>query len=70
MTTIHLATYTSRNFSFDCAGSTADEARAGLVAALDLHAHEYQCAPDWYNPEDIDVHEMTLGAGRRDRQTL
>lgn len=74
MTTIYLASVDTRNFTFDAAGASRDEALAALRAVLEAHVRQYgaRVAPGWLFEvfEDVQIRELVLGVGYRDREPV
>lgn len=70
MSIIHIATYESRNFTFQAVGLTAAEARAALVRALDAHRDQYKLTRDWRSGDDLHIEALEVGAGYRDHSRI
>lgn len=70
MKTIYLAWYDSRHFSFDAVGVDEKSAVQALIDGLNKHTIQYNCEPDWWDMEGIEVREMALGVCYRDKDTL
>lgn len=75
--TIVLLTLETRNFHFQCAGHTYDEALAGIKAAWEAHRKEYgRGGRDIWTWEqvleenDLRREELVLGRGYRDHEPL
>lgn len=64
------AIYESTNFSFEAYGWTEKEARLVLLSGLTTHAKQYDCAPDWFFPEDIHAYQIETLIPYRDRSPL
>lgn len=64
------ATFTSRSFDFAAYGETKTGAKEALKLGLKHHTNQYNCAPDWWNEEDISVLEVKLGAAYRDEELI
>ena len=76
-TTIVLLTMETRNFTFDAAGATREEALWGLLAAWSVHRAQYSHKLQPLAREDVlerafGINERTLrlGAGYRDNEAL
>lgn len=67
---MYLASLETRNFSFQAAGTSESEARAGIAAAVKAHATTYALRNDWASDCDISVVEMVLGEGYRDHERI
>lgn len=63
------AAHESRHYHFEAFGSTADEATAALVRALEAHQRQTGASLDWLEEARADAAEprrLVLGAGYRD----
>jgi len=61
------------NFCFEAYGSTADKARAALIAGLKTHAKQYRIErPDWWVEweEEIYITPIQLNAAYRDSEQI
>lgn len=66
LTTIHLATYTNREgVTFRFAGNNKRAALRGLRALLFAHAREQGLKRHWFDPEEVEILEISLGVGYR-----
>ena len=71
MSTIWRARYESRSFDFEAYGTTEVDARETLTMGLNHHRRDYpHVAPDWFEPDDIQTVELTLGVAYRDREAI
>lgn len=66
MATLYIAVYESRSFMFRALGVTKSVARETLMKGLHLHTEQYQWDADWFNPDEIYVQPMRIGAAYRD----
>jgi hypothetical protein len=62
----------TRHFSFEAYGTTDEEARNALIAALRKHGGQRQIALDWWEDfaDSINYREIELGRAYRDRELL
>lgn len=72
MATFFRSTLETRNFSFEGFGAKRHNARGALLKALLVHGKQYKLRADWWEDDiaNIEDHEMTMGAGYRDRNPL
>jgi len=64
------ARLTTPNFSFEAYGPTKTTAKAALKHGLQQHEEQYVCARGWYQNDDIEIDELTMGAAYRDNQEM
>lgn len=68
---IYRATYESRSFSFDAFASTEKSARQVLQDVLRRHGVLMKLGEvDWYEADGVEVREIVLGQGYRDREAF
>ena len=70
MQLVYLAKYDSRHFSFNAISKTREGAIQSITKGLDEHTTEYDCDPDWYDRDDIEVVELELDMAYRDFEEL
>lgn len=64
------AALTTPNFVFECYDLTADAAVAGLITALKRHGRAHRLPVDWHAAFDIELRDIRLGVGYRDREVI
>lgn len=68
--TIYIATLETRNFTFEAYGEIEAAARIALNVALGKHARQHNLEEGWYDEEAIQIRDVQLGWGYRDREIV
>ena len=68
--TIYRASYESRSFNFEAYGKTKTDALKTIAAALNKHTIQFNCDPDWFDHDSINVVAYTLNTPYRDYEVI
>lgn len=69
---MHIATIETRNFTFEGAGATQEEAMDALRRGLDEHTAQHKLEPTWFGSylPHVEMRQIEPGACYRDREVI